>query len=340
MEAVSWTVCAGDSFPEDDTARVKFLQRVTDVAVTAILAPLDTLDSGAVIWPRAAVWNYGNLTVSFGVEFTIDTVPANPIYCCTARVVNLIPGGQQEVVAPDSWVAIPGRWWLHVRLIMPGDLHPENNVMSDTFWVGRAPPDPDLWVQMLWPPPDTIDTTMIVVPACSVANPGMSTEQFWLFFRVIHETTRTVYSESTQLMLGAGGRMKVMFLPVRFTTLGWHVARCSVYCPDSFTLVCWRDFLVVPGPGIAEGPTPEGPRFAPPATLVRGVLWGGLGTQSQFPERNWVMSRALLLDAAGRTVMPLEPGPNDVRHLPSGVYFLRMASGEGRTANSKVVIQR
>jgi hypothetical protein len=50
--------------------------------------------------------------------------------------------------------------------------------------------------------------------------------------------------------------------------------------------------------------------------------------------------KPVLLDATGRKVMALRPGPNDVRHLPAGVYFLRMANGEGRMANTKVVIQR
>ena len=32
---------------------------------------------------------------------------------------------------------------------------------------------------------------------------------------------------------------------------------------------------------------------------------------------------ARLLDAAGRCVLDLRPGPNDVRHLSPGVYFVR-----------------
>ena len=38
------------------------------------------------------------------------------------------------------------------------------------------------------------------------------------------------------------------------------------------------------------------------------------------------MSRAVLLDAAGRKVMELQAGPNDVRQLAPGVYFARSAS--------------
>jgi len=34
------------------------------------------------------------------------------------------------------------------------------------------------------------------------------------------------------------------------------------------------------------------------------------------------MSRAILFDAAGRKVMDLVPGPNDVSRLAPGVYFV------------------
>jgi hypothetical protein len=50
-----------------------------------------------------------------------------------------------------------------------------------------------------------------------------------------------------------------------------------------------------------------------------------------------------LLDAAGRVVTYLQPGPNDIRHIAPGVYFvMRPETEDGRpsTAVRKVVIQR
>jgi hypothetical protein len=51
---------------------------------------------------------------------------------------------------------------------------------------------------------------------------------------------------------------------------------------------------------------------------------------------------ASLLDITGRRVMSLQSGPNDIRHLAPGVYFVRPAvSGERLAAGvRKVVIQR
>ena len=64
----------------------------------------------------------------------------------------------------------------------------------------------------------------------------------------------------------------------------------------------------------------------PGATIVRGMLW----------LRGWAGDGALLLDAAGRTVMNLTPGSNDVGRLRSGVYFVSSISRGGRL---KLVLQ-
>jgi len=51
----------------------------------------------------------------------------------------------------------------------------------------------------------------------------------------------------------------------------------------------------------------------------------------------------VLLDAAGRKVMELRPGANDVRHLSPGVYFVRegpSAVGHQPSAVQKVVVTK
>ncbi len=77
-------------------------------------------------------------------------------------------------------------------------------------------------------------------------------------------------------------------------------------------------------------------------TMVRGVLLlSPLGTRSELPGRNSVMSRAALLDAAGRKVLSLVPGPNDVSGLTPGVYFVLEAQPQAQAqAVRKVIIQR
>jgi hypothetical protein len=82
--------------------------------------------------------------------------------------------------------------------------------------------------------------------------------------------------------------------------------------------------------GLQESLKPQAPSPKLGASIVRGVLWlestSGLKPQAS----SW------LLDLAGRRVLELQPGANDVRRLNAGVYFLRRDGG--RTA--KIVISR
>lgn len=88
--------------------------------------------------------------------------------------------------------------------------------------------------------------------------------------------------------------------------------------------------LRYPASGVAEAP--DAPRLTPHAgpSIVRRVLVlpaSGLTRQAS----------CVLLDAAGRPVMSLAPGPNDVSGLVRGVYFVRPGAGGG-AATAKVVL--
>jgi hypothetical protein len=104
-------------------------------------------------------------------------------------------------------------------------------------------------------------------------------------------------------------------------------------------------FLARGGPatGCAEKkPLPVAEHLALP-TIVRGVL--DLPEGSDFPvakNRGLETSPTFLLDATGRKVMELHPGPNDVSRFGAGVYFVRgLGSGAGGQGEvRKVVITR
>lgn len=83
--------------------------------------------------------------------------------------------------------------------------------------------------------------------------------------------------------------------------------------------------------GIEETPNPQVSGFKPAATIVYGMLVLG-----EAGSRQNTACRAELLDAAGRAVMGLRPGANDVSRVTSGVYFVT-ASGQ---PTARVVIQR
>jgi len=70
------------------------------------------------------------------------------------------------------------------------------------------------------------------------------------------------------------------------------------------------------------------------ATIIRGVLEMPAAASRKLQAASW------LLDATGRRVAELHPGPNDVSRLSPGVYFVRSAVGGEQSAVRKVVIQR
>ena len=85
----------------------------------------------------------------------------------------------------------------------------------------------------------------------------------------------------------------------------------------------WGMFRPYPGiAGEAGGRVRVEPR-------VPGVVCGTLPLAGTTP--------ALLVDAGGRVVARLKPGPNDVRHLAPGIYFVRLGGDRGA---AKVVLQR
>jgi len=75
-------------------------------------------------------------------------------------------------------------------------------------------------------------------------------------------------------------------------------------------------------------------------TIVRGVLCLGIGDTipNSRTSSGYVPATAALLDAAGRKVMELRAGPNDVSRLAPGVYFLRSAGTA--PIRTKVVLTR
>ena len=218
---------------------------------------------------------------------------------------------------------------------LPYESHWSDNAVFGAFRAQRFTP-PRVWVESILSPPDTVDTMTTVIPMARICCDSFL--YGWTWFTVLDPGQRRVYAESLELTLPGGRHTTVAFPGVRFTTLGTHVARCSAYCyghiPDTAAV---KEFEVVPYRVGAEEPGwPSAQCTWSCATMVRGVL--------RVPEASGVGRGAfsVLLDIAGRKVMDLMPGENDVRRLAPGVYFVRVASGAGRKASSirKVVIQR
>jgi DNA-binding beta-propeller fold protein YncE len=106
--------------------------------------------------------------------------------------------------------------------------------------------------------------------------------------------------------------------------MAWDAIDNRVFQATTSRLYVYRDDFT----GVADKPV--GTRTQRLPTIIRGVLYlpdavGG--------ERSAVSAH--LLDISGRKVLDLKPGPNDVRALAPGVYFVREAQTQ---AVRKVII--
>jgi len=222
LDAVAWLVWEGDTNPANDTFRLKFFVRVRDVAVVQIFAPPpDTIyDSGAVFYPYCKVWNFGNVSATFDVRFRIGG------YLST-RNISLVPGGGRSVTA-DPYTAMPGIWACQVSAVVTGDMHPENNVLADTFTV-RGALVKDAAVKALLSPPIVVDTTMTITPKGRVVNNGVDPATFEAYYFVYNAVGTPVYADSAPVTLNPGDSSDVAFTNVRFTTPGSFSVACSVY---------------------------------------------------------------------------------------------------------------
>ncbi|MEO0102065.1 MAG: T9SS type A sorting domain-containing protein, partial [candidate division WOR-3 bacterium] len=101
-----WTVkctteLSGDMNSANDKQEGEVFVRFLDVGVIRIIAPTDTVDSGAVLTPQAVVKNFGNEAVTFDVTFYIEG-PGK--WNSTKPVENLNPQ-EERVIVFDFWCA-------------------------------------------------------------------------------------------------------------------------------------------------------------------------------------------------------------------------------------------
>jgi len=111
------------------TGDVVISQVNRDVGVGAILAPVDTVDSGAVVIPQTLIQNYGNRVESVAVVFNIV-----PGYTDTQSIV--LSTGALETLNFTPWEAlILGNYVASCSTMLVGDNNPSNDIVIDSFTV-------------------------------------------------------------------------------------------------------------------------------------------------------------------------------------------------------------
>jgi hypothetical protein len=319
MTATAWTECAGDTNPQNDTALVKFFIRVKDVAVYSLVLP-DTFRVGDTVRLAAWVGNYGNETETFPVRFFPS--PPDSLRRVPPLVwVTLLQGHSARVTAPFAWVVVPGILLVGAHAMLPGDMHPENNMQAETVWI-RGTIVKDVEAVAVLAPPSVIDTTRTFVPKGRICSHGTDIATFWSFF-LIHDAGGTlIYCDSTQHMFLPGESSDVEYDSVRIRAVGSYVAAESVFMVGDQNSVndCVRKSFRVVAPGGAEEGSPQAASPKPQATILTGA--SSLGS----------LARSVIFDATGRRVL----------HFKPGICFVLPGSGAspGASGVTKVILTR
>ncbi|MFO7676752.1 MAG: peptidoglycan DD-metalloendopeptidase family protein [bacterium] len=123
------TRLAGDMTPANDARYCTTRVALHNVAALAILAPRDTVDSGAVVVPRAIVRNTGDRSEVFTVRFGIGTGYSDP------QPVTLAAGAT-DTVDFTPWTALAlGTHPTRCSTELAGDDDPTDDKVEDSVYV-------------------------------------------------------------------------------------------------------------------------------------------------------------------------------------------------------------
>ena len=124
------TSLSGDWCPANDRKTGSVIVRVRDVACTQLLAPPDTVDSGATTTPRAVVKNVGTTSETFGTRLAIGLE-----YADTVSVT--LGAGKSDTLDFGSWGALAlGTFPIACSTMLATDMNLANNVVQDSVTVG------------------------------------------------------------------------------------------------------------------------------------------------------------------------------------------------------------
>jgi hypothetical protein len=317
-----------ESIPDYNVAVVAraTIPQPNDVGVVALLAPVDTVDSGASVDPRARVKNFGTDPATFPVVFRIGA-------CADTQFVNGLGGNEEAIVSFAAWTALQrGANVTRCSTALANDSHHSNDTLSGTVVVRVR----DVACVGILAPRDTVEFGTAVTPRAVVANPGTSTETLDAEF-VIGED----YADTVTVTIGPGGSQMIDFTNWKPGAAGTFATRCATLLatdmyPANDTV---RDSVVVDGTvGVAElsqlprvlsleRPAPDPMRGSATARLeVPRVTRAGLSVCSA----NGALVRVLV------GPRPMGPGVYRItwdgrdeqgRRAASGIYFWRLAAG-------------
>ena len=152
------TMMAGDEYRRNDAHELLARVYLIDVAVVEILAPIDTVDSGAVVQPQARICNNGTQDAGLTALFRVsDGYRSNP------NPMTLHAERDSIVTFSPPWEAeSPGWHTVKCTLYLSGDMNDSNNLFIDSVFVRPGPYDAvsGAECEQEKPPPTTLRWTL------------------------------------------------------------------------------------------------------------------------------------------------------------------------------------
>jgi hypothetical protein len=221
----------------------------------------------------------------------------------------------------------PGVHVLSCSAWVVGDMNPTNDCDTHNYFRERGTQGDMTVTHWFWP--DTVDSGEVGYPRLRSESRNLTDSiSFRLDYEIYSYTDSQVYDDWLYVERLAPGEDTTVIFDQQ-----WHAVKPGLYQSWTYLILgdyvyVWtRDVRVRPSGAVAEDDhRSEAQRTQ--VTVCRGRLMP--------PGRDG----AELLDICGRKVLDLQPGPNYLRHVAPGVYFVRSVESGERPAVTKVVIQR
>jgi N-acetylneuraminic acid mutarotase len=169
---------------------------VPDVAVTAIIAPIDSAVGGDTVRPTIVVQNLSTLNpaVDVPVQFLIGSV-----YNVQQNIPSLAPGAL-DTVEFSPWVAVGGSYPMAAFTALSGDPNPTNDTMSDSLTVVVR----DVGAYVINRPRAAEQLGTTLRPSIRVRNYGGASVVFDLTLVIKNSSGTTVY-DTTETGIALAG---------------------------------------------------------------------------------------------------------------------------------------
>jgi hypothetical protein len=330
------TAFTGDENHGNDALSGSVTVQVTDVGVATIVAPSDTVDSGAVVTPRAWVRNYGTGAATFPVTFSMDTLYSD------LRNVSDLAAGDSTLVTFAAWTSTargPKLYRCATGLI--GDVKPGNDTLYGSVTVRVR----DIACIELIAPPDTVDSGATVTPRAVLRNLGTNSETFDTRFAI-----GAGYADTVSISLAAGATDTIDFDDWTALAPGAFPTCCAAMLPSDVNQAndSLADSVVVTtSAGVAELQTV--PRVLALERPRPDPMRGHATIRLSIPHR---MQASVAVRSVTGALVRVLVGPQSLapstytltwdgrddagRSVAPGIYFWRLEA-EGKTLTRKAI---